>query len=98
MSEKSKLITSHVQRTVTILFSCQEQETMANPADHIPPNLSNDTIRIFSFSQNLPNPIATQALNVTAKYHSIYVLSFNPDDAKAISLICILFSPKAPLI
>ncbi|EYE93101.1 uncharacterized protein EURHEDRAFT_542405 [Aspergillus ruber CBS 135680] len=54
---------------------------MVNPVNYLPPTLSNDTIRAFALSQYLANPIAIQALSVTAEYHSIYVLSFNPADA-----------------
>ncbi|KAI9926035.1 hypothetical protein ASPWEDRAFT_37945 [Aspergillus wentii DTO 134E9] len=58
---------------------------MATPVEFLPPALAEDTLRAFAASQHLPNPIAIQALTVTAEYHSIYVLSFSPDDGKAIS-------------
>lgn len=70
---------------------------MASLADYLPPTLSNDTIRAFALSQRLPNPISIQSLNVTAEYHSIYVLFFNPDDAKAISPNLRPISPKGPV-
>lgn len=91
------LTISHVQRTAIIFFSCQEPETMASLADYLPPTLSNDTIRAFALSQRLPNPISIQSLNVTAEYHSIYVLFFNPDDAKAISPNLRPISPEGPV-
>lgn len=58
---------------------------MATPVEFLPPALDEDTLRAFTTSQCLPNPIAIQASTVTAEYHSIYVLSFSPDDRTAIS-------------
>ena len=57
---------------------------MATKVEFLPPALDEATLRALATSQHLPNPITIKALIVTAEYFSIYVLSFSPEDGKAI--------------
>lgn len=52
---------------------------MANPADHLPPPLTEDSVRYLLKSINLPSPTVIVSPEVAAEYHSIYIISFPPN-------------------
>ncbi|RFU82114.1 aminoglycoside phosphotransferase [Trichoderma arundinaceum] len=62
---------------------------MGTPRKHLPPAISEDAIRSLIASLNLPSPQSVSSFSTAAEYHSIYVLSFTPEAAAAIS-------PKLP--
>ncbi|OHE99813.1 hypothetical protein CORC01_04949 [Colletotrichum orchidophilum] len=54
---------------------------MAESAAHLPPLLTPTEIAAFSTSLGLPKPTQSEALTVTAAFHSIYLLHFPPSAA-----------------
>lgn len=57
---------------------------MASPQDYLPPALSESTILTFIESQCLPTPLAIEPLQVTAAFHSIYLVHFAAEHAAAL--------------
>ncbi|KAM7183385.1 hypothetical protein V8F33_013623 [Rhypophila sp. PSN 637] len=57
---------------------------MGTPTAHLPPALSDESIRALCASVDLPEPSHTAPLSVTAQYHSIYLLTFTPESVSKI--------------
>ncbi|PNY30076.1 Uncharacterized protein TCAP_00006, partial [Tolypocladium capitatum] len=57
---------------------------MGSPNDHLPPALSYDTINALLTSFALPPPTSVDPLQVTAAFHSIYLVHFSASDADAL--------------
>ncbi|KAH9904605.1 hypothetical protein F4778DRAFT_71274 [Xylariomycetidae sp. FL2044] len=57
---------------------------MGTPEEYLPPRLDEPTIISLVVSLDLPAPSRVEALEVTAKYHSIYLLRFERELASSI--------------
>lgn len=58
---------------------------MAEPKAHLPPGLSDATIRFLSVALGLPEPVTISRLSATAEYHGIYLLRFDADSTGRIT-------------
>ncbi|UKZ80208.1 hypothetical protein TrVFT333_007965 [Trichoderma virens FT-333] len=57
---------------------------MGSPKEHLPLDISEDTIRALIAFLDLPAPQSVSTLSTTAEYHSIYVISFAPEEVAAV--------------
>jgi len=71
---------------------------MATPGDHLPQHISKDAINNLLISRGLPRANKIISPNVTAQYHSIYMIHLPPNVSNHLSLVLRVSGHHLPVI